>query len=101
MNAVFVRTWGFSIAGELALVYCRDGGSNCKMTLTKDAHENRTAVAKTRIGALPSWDVTVCPVASSAPNAATNASMARRPLMISGAPLKAMASEAHTGIRQP
>lgn len=59
---------------------------------TKEAQEKTIAVTATRMGASNSWVTTVSPVLNSAPKAATKASIASRPLIISGAPLNAMTS---------
>lgn len=59
----------------------------------KEATENNKKVPITPTGASLNWVRTLSPVESSAPKAATKATMARRPLMISGAgPEKAINS---------
>ena len=60
---------------------------------TRDANAKSTKVNPIAAGASANWPATGVPVDSSANTAATKPTMARRPLVISGAaPLKAMAS---------
>jgi len=79
-----ISAWGVKGPTTSAFLLAKAG--------TREAAAKMMKVREMRVGSSDSCFTTESPVLSSAPRAATKPSIARRPLMISGAPLKPITS---------